>query len=982
MGNRISFLLCLWVAVLAIASPVAALQTITNPSFENGLTGWTAYSYVSNAETYAALPVAGTCGFLGAIFNLLSPGQPPHGSSVCGIQSSGSNGNGGVCQSFDWAGGAEFITVSAYNYSENGLGEPYDNGQLVRMGLVSGYTQNRNSVTTWVSFPWSDGWRTDELPVPGPGSYTIFIEAYQPNSDAIMSTLWDNVRLGAPPSITDWPHVNPDPAHPNTGVIVTWTTDVPSNSRVDYGLTIAYGQQVESAALTTSHTVTLAGLANPSTYHYRARSEFGTYSVESQDNQFDTPGMPVAITSGPDIAPDPENPEAGVIVTWTTDVLSTSRVDYGPTNAYGQNVQSTVMTTSHSVTLADLEQASTYHCRAKSTSGTYSAQSFDTLFSTPGPPVSITSGPDIAPDPQYPETRAIVTWTTDVPSTSRVDYGPTNTYGQYAEDTELTTSHSITITGLARSSTYHCRAGSSVDEYTAQSADAVFTTPIQMTGLNVTLSADNLTAYVDWQTDVPTGAQVEYWPVLGGHLTVTEPGPPQTDHHVVLSLVLGKEYHFIATSQGASPYTSASASGKFFALPPPSSSLLNGGFEAATLYPWVQYTTDASRPPIDGQIGPYPGDGPGQWNPPGDVNFGLRAYDGSHFLGTAAHSGYKDGGVFQRVNVVPGQYYALSARFNTYRWGGGDGYNKVRIGVDPNGGIDPSSPDVRWSSAYSEPNNSLWHAISLTATGGAGGVATVFVQFYQPYFLEWNIAAVDGVSFLPPEAVSIGALKSSASNLGAVLTGKIVTYASPSSVWCRVTQSYYRKAYVEDDNRSSGVAVLFPLSGDFPVAGNKLTVTGALAEYDKEAAVMAESWTVDHGTYTLPKALALNQAMISTAALNQPPAFSHNIGLCTIGLRVRVFGRVTWVSSPGDPGDVTAYVDDGGRIADASGHTGVRVYLRGQGGDGVLVGDYVAATGVLAIELTNPQHGPGTADLYSYSVFTNLPEDWTVIPGG
>lgn len=795
MGIRTSLILCLWLALLLAAGSVCA-QTFYNPSFEDGLYGWTTYSYTSGSGTNAVEPTADCSGYAGCTFDLLNPGPPPDGAMVCGIQSANTNGNGGVCQYFVCGGGPTMITVSARNYAENSLGQPYDNGSLVRMGLVADFTQDRTLVTNWVTFPWSDQWTDRQLPVPGPGIYTLFIEAYQPSSSGTTSTLWDNIRFGQPVNITNGPNVTPDPSHPEASTIVTWTTDVPSSSRVDYGASAGYGRSVSSDAPTTFHTLTITGLTRSSTYHYRVTSVSG--------------------------------------------------------------------------------------------------------------------------------------------------------------------------------------------DYTVQSLDDTFTTPIQMFDLNVSLSDDNLTAYVSWSTDVATGARVEYWPEMGTHQTIIDESPIGTDHQVVLSLIDGKEYHFIATSQGSSPYTSISQSGKFFTLPAPSDTLTNGGFENVdgggqhTLYPWVQYTTEVGVPspqPIDGLIGPYRYDGSDQWNA------GIRAYNGSYFLGTEANWSYKNGGVLQRVNVMPDQYCVLSARFITYRLGGEDGYNAVRFGVDPNGGTDPTSPDVKWWTGYSDTNNNQWHTASLSIVAGPSGLATVFLEFRQRYSIEWHVAAVDGVSFLPPAPVSIGALKASPWALGAVLDSKIVTWVSPGPVYVNKVQ--YMKAYVEEDNRSSGVAVLFPSTGtDYPVVGNKLTVTGALAEYGKEAALMADYWAVDHSTTTLPVPLTLTQKAISTKVNNQPPLFSNNVGLCTIGLRVRLFGKVTWASSEGDTGDVVAYIDDGTGMADPSGNKGVRVYLPGKGsGTGIHVGDHVAVTGVLGIEFVDPDNWPDPTDFYTYSVFTNAADDWIVTPG-
>ena len=803
MGYRTSLILWLCVGLCLLASGANA-QTISNPSFEYGLGGWTAYTYVPDANTNPVEPTAGCVG-PGCAFDLLDPGTPPAGDYACGIQSAATNGNGGIYQSFYWSGGATTLSVTARNYSETALGVPDDNGCLVRMGVVSDYSSNREDVTSWVSFPWSSSWTTQQLNIPGPGTYTVFVEAYQPDTTHNVSTLWDHVRLGEP--------------------------------------------------------------------------------------------------------------------------------------------------------------------------------------------VLITGGPSVMPDPSAPETAAIVTWTTDAPSTSQVDFGATTSYGFSASGTALTTSHSVTITGLTRTSKYQYRVKSTSGDYSCQSPNDVFYTPIQLIDLNVSLNEDNTVAYISWVTNVPTDAQVEFWPEVGPHEIVTEQAPMSTEHQVVLNLIRGKEYRFIATSHGAAPYTSVSTSGKFYTLPPLSASLLNGGFEDTdgygqhTLYPWVQYTTDVgvtSVQAIDGLVGPYLYDGIAKWSAD------IRAYNGSYFLGTQANWGHKNGGTFQRVLVTPGQYYVLSARFITYRWGGENGYNTVRLGVDPNGGIDRNSPNVQWWSGYSETNNSDWHTASMTVVAGASGVATVFVDFRQIYSLEWHVAAVDGVSLYQPAPVSIGDLKASQWNLGAILENKIVTYVHPTPVWCGVTQ--YVKTYVQEDNRSSGIGVLFQTSAsNLPKAGDRLTVTGALGEYNREACLLAEAWSVDQGPidpgsglptgYTLPQPLGLSQKMLGTKVLNQPPMFSNNTSLCTVGLRARLFGRVTWVSSEGSPEDVIAYIDDGAKILDGSGHHGVRAYLPGKGGGGIHVGDYVAATGVLGIDFINPDHWPDPTDFYAFGLFVNASDDWTIVAG-
>lgn len=59
--------------------------------------------------------------------------------------------------------------------------------------------------------------------------------------------------------------------------VVTWTTDEPATSQVEYGASTAYGlASALEQALVVSHSVTLSGLEPGSTYYYRVKSEDGS----------------------------------------------------------------------------------------------------------------------------------------------------------------------------------------------------------------------------------------------------------------------------------------------------------------------------------------------------------------------------------------------------------------------------------------------------------------------------------------------------------------------------------------------------------------------------------------------------------------------------------------------------------------------------------------------------------------------------------
>lgn len=74
------------------------------------------------------------------------------------------------------------------------------------------------------------------------------------------------------------------------------------------------------------------------------------------------------------------------------------------------------------------------------------------------PSIPDTTAPSIAnvSAESIPEITAIISWTTDEPATSQVEYGKTTAYSLTTPlDSELVTSHSISITGLDPDSTYH-----------------------------------------------------------------------------------------------------------------------------------------------------------------------------------------------------------------------------------------------------------------------------------------------------------------------------------------------------------------------------------------------------------------------------------------------------------------------------------------------------------------------------------------------
>ena len=84
----------------------------------------------------------------------------------------------------------------------------------------------------------------------------------------------------------------------SSSATITWTTNVPATSAVDYGLNTNYGTSVADLALLTSHATPLTGLTPFTTYHYRITSDAGGGNTATAgDFIFTTPAVSQIVCS-------------------------------------------------------------------------------------------------------------------------------------------------------------------------------------------------------------------------------------------------------------------------------------------------------------------------------------------------------------------------------------------------------------------------------------------------------------------------------------------------------------------------------------------------------------------------------------------------------------------------------------------------------------------------------------------------------------
>jgi len=149
--------------------------------------------------------------------------------------------------------------------------------------------------------------------------------------------------------------------------------------------------------------------------------------------------------------------ETSAIITWQTDEPATSQVmlcDPGDTCTWTEPEEALV--TNHSATLTGLEPNTPYHLTVISEDAdgneNVSEKDFTTAPQADTTPPAI-SGVDVL---DIIDVTATIIWETDEPATSQVEYGTTDDYGSSTPlDEELSTHHSVTLTGLAPDTTHH-----------------------------------------------------------------------------------------------------------------------------------------------------------------------------------------------------------------------------------------------------------------------------------------------------------------------------------------------------------------------------------------------------------------------------------------------------------------------------------------------------------------------------------------------
>jgi chitodextrinase len=174
--------------------------------------------------------------------------------------------------------------------------------------------------------------------------------------------------------------------------LVTWSTNESGNSEVRYGKTAAYeiGSELDTRD-TTSHSVRIKDLFSATEYHIQVSStDSCNNKISSDDVTFVTVDVSACEISNVEVT---NVNETSATIVWTTDEASIGEIEYGESVIYDTLTPDDAFDTSHSVTLANLAEATSYHFRvtcedASQNIGNSSDETFTTLRDNPPENVS------------------------------------------------------------------------------------------------------------------------------------------------------------------------------------------------------------------------------------------------------------------------------------------------------------------------------------------------------------------------------------------------------------------------------------------------------------------------------------------------------------------------------------------------------------------------------------------------------------------
>jgi len=260
-----------------------------------------------------------------------------------------------------------------------------------------------------------------------------------------------------------------------TSTNVQFTTNGASSIKIYYGKSTSFGavKTISTSTAETTYTEELVSLDDGTKYYYKINTfDSDGSEYEGDTNSFQT--LPRPKISNVRVQQVSNTAQSTLLVSWTTNTEASSIVSYFPEGDIGavrDEVNVALLKGEHTLILRGLLPQTNYSLivsgRDKIGNEAVSdIQKVTTATDTRPPQISElkVEGSNVSIDSttgQEQQAQLVVTWNTDEPATSQVEFGEGTgtTYAQKTqEDANAKTNHLVIISGLTPSKVYHLRA--------------------------------------------------------------------------------------------------------------------------------------------------------------------------------------------------------------------------------------------------------------------------------------------------------------------------------------------------------------------------------------------------------------------------------------------------------------------------------------------------------------------------------------------
>ncbi|MFA6525661.1 MAG: fibronectin type III domain-containing protein, partial [Patescibacteria group bacterium] len=225
-----------------------------------------------------------------------------------------------------------------------------------------GTTSGGNEVIDYTNVGVSKNFTRTGLTLSNGTTYYATVRAYNANNEVLESITSDGITVDT--AVPTFSNIVITPGE--NSFTVSWTSNEPATSIIYWGLTDNYGNiTIGDSERTTQHEVSVVGLADNTSYHFMISGTDATGNTgESADNLVTTSELENTVITNVQVA---NISTTSVLISWTTNHAADSKVRYGLTTDYGDEVYNSELVTSHEITISGLQPDTKYHYEILST---------------------------------------------------------------------------------------------------------------------------------------------------------------------------------------------------------------------------------------------------------------------------------------------------------------------------------------------------------------------------------------------------------------------------------------------------------------------------------------------------------------------------------------------------------------------------------------------------------------------------------------